>query len=240
MNLHGSSSAADCVTLWEQGQNLGVIDRSLLLVSKMYPQIPFSCLADASIGFINRALLASRFALFGNRLDATMQCPECRGKLDLVLQLQPLLNQLGVNENRFFTPIFEIEGHRFRPPTSRDLATVSHINPGTPALALLNRCRVGAEADKVDPAERLEQVADSLEKLDPALDIRFDLTCDHCDQPIQFAFDVGEYLWLEFDSWVRQLLEQVHLLASTYCWSEQAILAMSQQRRNYYVKRVQG
>lgn len=244
MKQRGFASAADCVSLWERGVRLRPIDRGLLLVAQAYPQIDPACLADISVGFINRALLQLRVALFGSHLDATMQCPECSGKLDLALELAPLLAQLQAERNLLFTPILELQGQRYRPPTSRDLASVSHASQsasqGAPGLALLNRCCIDGGASNNDTQAQLEQVADGLEQLDPALDIRFDLMCDHCNQPVQFGFDVGEYLWLEFETWVRQLLEQVHLLASTYSWSEQAILGMTQQRRNYYVMRVQG
>jgi hypothetical protein len=51
-------------------------------------------------------------------------------------------------------------------------------------------------------------------------------------------FDVGSFVWTEFSVWAQKRLEEVHLLASAYGWSEAEILELSPVRRRYYVEAV--
>ena len=44
------------------------------------------------------------------------------------------------------------------------------------------------------------------------------------------------YLWDEIDARARRLLDEVHALARTYCWSEEQILALSETRRRAYLR----
>ncbi len=52
------------------------------------------------------------------------------------------------------------------------------------------------------------------------------------------AFDVGGFLWEEIDVRARRLLDEVHALARSYCWSERQILELSETRRRAYLERV--
>jgi hypothetical protein len=84
----------------------------------------------------------------------------------------------------------------------------------------------------------LEAVVDQMGKADPHGDLQIDISCPLCHQENQLSFDIASFLWIEVEALARRLLEEVHILASAYCWSEGEILAMSSMRRQIYLNLV--
>jgi hypothetical protein len=68
--------------------------------------------------------------------------------------------------------------------------------------------------------------------------IELGMACPACEHLWQAPFEAISYVWVEIERWVERLLQTIHLLASSYGWSEQAILAMSAWRRQRYVEMI--
>jgi rubredoxin len=83
-----------------------------------------------------------------------------------------------------------------------------------------------------------EQIEGALESADPWADLSLAFQCPACGRDGEAGFDVASYLWEEVDVSARQLLNEVHLLAQAYGWSEAEILALSPARRSAYLARV--
>ncbi len=79
-----------------------------------------------------------------------------------------------------------------------------------------------------------------MEEADPQGNVQLALDCPACGHRWLQAFDILTYLWREIDDWAQRTLREVHLLASAYGWSEQAILALSARRRHMYLEMVLG
>ncbi|MEK8172977.1 hypothetical protein NKH77_40185 [Streptomyces sp. M19] len=111
---------------------------------------------------------------------------------------------------------------------------------------LLARCTVSAVRDgsRVEPdalpallPEPLrERLAEAAERADPAADLTLNIACPECGAATRAELDVAAYLWTELDAWARDLLLDVHLLATAYGWSEPEVLALSPLRRRYYLE----
>ena len=69
---------------------------------------------------------------------------------------------------------------------------------------------------------------------DPLAEIELKLNCPECTAPWSAPFDIVSFLWNELDDWASGILNQVHMLASNYGWSESEIVALSPQRRQHY------
>ncbi|MFD0428254.1 hypothetical protein ACFQ60_09340 [Streptomyces zhihengii] len=67
-------------------------------------------------------------------------------------------------------------------------------------------------------------------------DVTLSIACPECGEATPAELDITSYLWTELDTWARDLLLDVHLLASAYGWSEPEILALSPTRRRYYLE----
>ncbi|MEU1948705.1 hypothetical protein ABZ554_41195 [Streptomyces sp. NPDC020125] len=113
--------------------------------------------------------------------------------------------------------------------------------------ALLARCLVSVHrAGQPVPADRLplaelpepvqRKLAEAAEHADPAADVTLNVACPECGEATRAELDIASYLWAELDHWARDLLLDVHLLATAYGWSEPQILALSPLRRRYYLE----
>ncbi|MGW5444336.1 T4 family baseplate hub assembly chaperone [Streptomyces asiaticus] len=113
--------------------------------------------------------------------------------------------------------------------------------------ALIARCIVSVHrsgrpvpADRLPAAELPEPVqrrlAEAAERADPAADVTLSVACPECGEVTRAELDIASYLWAELDHWARDLLLDVHLLATAYGWSEPQILALSPLRRRYYLE----
>ncbi|MBU3870858.1 hypothetical protein KN815_44480 [Streptomyces sp. 4503] len=134
-----------------------------------------------------------------------------------------------------------------------DGSEAAHTSPSTSTAAararraLLARCLVSVHrAGQPVPADRLpvaelpepvqRKLAEAAEHADPAADVTLNVACPECGEATRAELDIASYLWAELDHWARDLLLDVHLLATAYGWSEPQILALSPLRRRYYLE----
>lgn len=122
---------------------------------------------------------------------------------------------------------------RFRIPTIADLfdaLTSQHpetidarcIQPANPSKSLANR---------IDRA---------LDALAPRLDGELIGDCPSCGRNVALHFEPTTYVLEELRDASGGLFGQVHELASSYHWSEQAILALGRRRRHNYVAMIRS
>ena len=229
--MYASPSAL--LALWEAGRLRHTVDRALLLFAFARPEGDPDLLADVPLGSRNLALLRLRTALFGERMEAFVDCPGCGERQTFNLDSAGLSSLPETSSE----PI-ELDGYRFRLPNSRDLAVLQAI-PDEEDIAThwLQRCLLTAPADNAGElpdglAQRLEPL---LEKADPAASYTMLLDCPGCDRQLEQLFDVAAYLWEELEAYAVDLLGQVHRLALAYHWSEREILSLSASRRALYL-----
>jgi hypothetical protein len=73
---------------------------------------------------------------------------------------------------------------------------------------------------------------------DPQAEVQLALACPACRHQWQVSFDIVSYFWSEINARSQRLLWEVHALASAYGWREADILAISPQRRQFYLEMV--
>jgi hypothetical protein len=98
------------------------------------------------------------------------------------------------------------------------------------AVAASRSIRIPAEMAAALESEMTEAIAAA----DPLAEIALELTCPDCAAAWSAPFDIVRFLWSEVDAWAARILDEVHILASRYGWSEAEILALSPQRRQHY------
>ncbi|MGY3682722.1 hypothetical protein [Streptomyces sp. TE33382] len=108
---------------------------------------------------------------------------------------------------------------------------------GCTLRALRNGEPVAAERLAELLPERVEQlIAEKAAEADPTAEVTLNVVCPECGSATVAELDISFYLWTELDNWARDLLLDVHLLATAYGWSEPEILALSPLRRRYYLE----
>jgi len=218
---------------WEHGRRRHALDRALLLHAAAAPDADPDTLADRPVGERNAALLRLRRTMFGDDLASCVDCPSCGERLEFSLSAGALL------ERRPVDPAWaSIDGVRVRMPTTRDLASVAGASDEAGAVrALLARLVDGTEIEAADNAALAERVARALDDADPCLDISIEMTCPGCAHAWSAAFDVAGFVWEEVDARARRLLDEVHVMAAAYGWTEAEILGLSDVRRGAYLER---
>jgi hypothetical protein len=229
--------AAELLALWETGAPRHSLDRALLLGALARPDLPPADLADLPLGALNAALLRLRAHLFGSRLDAWLDCARCGERLELSLDTDTLLGAADGSDAR---AELELAGHRFRAPSTRDLAAVARERDAEAAARrLLDLCCMTRPEDATIALEALLDAAGAgLEALDPTAEFSLDVACEACGHVWSAPLDIGALLWEEVSARARGLLGEVHLLARAYGWREADILALGEHRRAAYLDRV--
>jgi hypothetical protein len=238
-------TAAELLTVWEQGREESVSRRALRLLRAILPDRNENELADLPIGQRDGFLLDLREQVFGSQLVCVCNCPFCGERLEIEFQAGDIR---AVPDGAFVLPLTcTVEGIDlcFRLPTTRDLLAVEALtDPADIQRELRARCLLSAQrkGDAADigalPPAALEGMEAQIARCDPQAEIRLPLVCAACGQSWKELFDIVVFLWTEIEAWARRTLREIHLLASAYGWREADILTLSAWRRQHYLEMV--
>lgn len=214
-------------------------------------------LANLTMGQRDALLLLLREQTFGPTLDSVAKCPRCQEQLEFSLNTQEIrvidVSDDDVPDDAIPNSLShaqyqcDVEGMtiQFRLPTSVDVAAVTLMaQPEQVRVNLARRCLLTASQNgngiSIEQLEvdEIATFADHLAQVDPQAEILLNLQCPACQHDWQIVFDIVSYLWAELVGYAKRLLIDVHQLARAYGWSEADILAMSNNRRQYYLELV--
>ncbi|MFE9727847.1 hypothetical protein ACFYQ5_30850 [Streptomyces sp. NPDC005794] len=237
---------AELLAAWETGLPLGAAERSLLLHRAACPGARTDVLLSVPVGEREADLFALRRSLFGERMQVRTECGACGEAMEFDLDAGALGARPAAVDRllRVAEDDWVVE---FRLPTVADLAAAgTEASPAGARRRLVTDCTVralrGGEAVAAERLaallpERVERlIAEKAAEADPAAEVTLNVACPECGEATSAELDITSYLWTELDNWARDLLLDVHLLATAYGWSEPDILALSPIRRRYYLE----
>lgn len=236
-------STVTLLQLWEQGLHQRPVQQALLLLTAACPELTPAAVTQLTIGQRNRLLLQLRALTFGEQLAMQATCPHCASELEMACTVGDLFIDNTTAQPAIFA--FDVDGYQigYRLPTSLDLAALADCTAIAVARAqLLTRCLVAPHAADREgdgaqvPAEWRERLILQMQQNDPQADMQLTLVCPACGQGWQAAFDIVTFFWAEIAAWARRTLYDVHTLARAYGWREADILALSPQRRQFYLE----
>ncbi|WP_128430127.1 hypothetical protein [Streptomyces cyaneus] len=244
------TGAAELLATWEAGLAEAPNGRALLLHRTARPDVDAARLPVLPVGEREADLFALRRALFGERMQVRLACSACREDMEFDLDAGEFARSLGGRGGsgdggdssagtvvRVRQDGWDVE---FRLPGVADLTAAARA--ADPRAALLARCLVSAVRDGAAvgagdlPVPVQRRIAEAVEAADPGADVTLNVACPECGEATRAELDIASYLWTELDAWARDLLLDVHLLATSYGWSEPEILALSPLRRRYYLE----
>ena len=222
---------AALLEIWEQGQGRSGIARMKLLLAVALPEMDEPGRSELRVSAADVALLELRRAMFGTKLPAETACRHCTELLEFELDAGALIDGClpSLRDNGFGA-----EAVDFREPTVADLAAVagiSHLDTAMRRLAGL--CRL----DHGDAALPSEAEIAQIDALHEHAAVRLRLDCAACGETWHEDFDIAAYLWEEIGQRAQARLDEIHVLATSYGWSEPQILALSDARRAAYLQR---
>jgi hypothetical protein len=214
------------------------------MLATAFPEQSGDELLHLSLGQRNARLLGMRERLFGPELQGFAACEQCGERLEFSLSVDAIRNAGPVPAADAEFDL-EAEGYalRFRLLDARDLrAAAAAVRADAARKLLVERCVLEARhnGEIVSASELPEtviaQLAARLGECDPQAEVLIDFACPSCATRWQSPFDIASFFYTEISAYARRLLGEVHLLARAYAWREEDILALSPQRRQYYLE----
>jgi hypothetical protein len=200
-------------------------------------------LARLPIGERDTLLLSLREQIFGPNFSGLATCPGCSQRLETSFSSEEIRVAALPEPGRSLSVDMDDYLVHFRLPDTLDLMAIGNLSKLDEATrALLGRCILNASYRGEEiPFDALpgmvhEAALKLMNESDPQADVQLDLSCPECGHNWQSAFDILSYLWEEIDAWALRILNDVHVLAFAYGWSEADILAMSSWRRQVYLE----
>jgi hypothetical protein len=227
-------SASEILDVWERGRGGSLAERAVrLLAAGGHPASP----DEVPVGERDALLAELRERTFGPRLEAVAGCPSCGDLVEAGFAAADLRAEHTRSAGHALE--LEVEGRpvRFRLPTAADLVVVADAPDREAGRALLlDRCLIdGTAGPLVEDA-----VSAALAEADPGAWIELELSCPGCSEGWSAPFDIVSFLWAEVEARARELVGEIHALASAYGWREDEVLALSAERRQAYLELVVG
>jgi hypothetical protein len=234
-------NASQLLAVWEQGVELSLPRRAMLLLEAVCPDLSGDDIARLPIGRRDEMLTDLRERLFGAGITLVAPCPGCHETLETELRLSDLTLGMAADDAE---QTLTVDGYRlaFRLLTAGDLLSLPD-DPTAARLMLVSRCII--ELRKSDgesppahvlPEKVIGALADALSQADPRADLQFALICPSCAHEWSAPFDITTALWKEIHAWAQRTLRDVHALARAYGWREADILTLSATRRQIYLQ----
>ncbi len=194
---------------------------------------------DLSVGRRLERLLT--LASHGERsaFSFPFHCSGCRQQLEFELTLDEIREQQRQADSIDVVAVeYGGKSLAFRKPRGRDQENWGAMNllDQTEAMrAMLGSLALRHEVP-ADPApELIDLVDDAMDEADPLVNFHCQITCAECAASNELAIDLCEVALSILRRLQRQLIVNVHKLASRYHWSEQEIFAVPHWRRQEYL-----
>jgi hypothetical protein len=187
-------------------------------------------------------ILATIYQLtFGNRVESTVVCFECKERFDIVFEIPEFLASANEDVSRPSVDNESIDrdngydlGHRLhvRAPTGDDELSVVDEG-GDVGTLIMERCVVAGELEG-----RADEVRKRLAGLAPLLDVDLEPECPECGQRQKRRFDLQSYVLLAILQGRSHLMNDVHLIARAYHWTLDDILGLTRSHRCELLERI--
>jgi hypothetical protein len=191
--------------------------------------------ASLSVSEHDRLLAAIFRRLYGDKAVCHATCADCRESFEFELPLDRILAEQEAEAERWGAPDAEgwwttEEGVRFRAPTAGEVL-VADVK--TLRALCLDEASEGAPLAAFDLEAALAAAA-------PTLSIDVAVTCPHCETSQNARFDIARHLARSLQRELPFLVREVHLIASTYGWAHDEIMALTRVDRRAFAGLIAG
>jgi hypothetical protein len=190
---------------------------------------------------LDAAALMIRWSWIGDVIRTDASCPgtDCRERIDVSFGIADYLQHHRPRRPRSVVAMagtgwFTLTGTtvRFRLPTVADLLEAAACDQSADELA--SRC-IDAPGLSAALARRVDR---ALSALAPNLDDLLGGSCPACGHLVTMRFDPLGYTLAELRQAFSGIHLEVHALAATYGWPEDAILGLPRSRRRRYASMI--
>jgi hypothetical protein len=180
-----------------------------------------------------QGLLAIVAATGVSRLDAVAHCPQasCGEAMELPMPLSSFCRSEDIEA--FDWTVDDGVTVNVAMPTGAD--QLHWLN--RPALSTASMAQRLLRGDTPAlSADALDRLSAAFEEKDPFTALQLNAQCPACAAAVAVDFDLEAELLRRLDRFQTQRLREIHLLASTYHWSETEIMNLPPWRRAHYLR----
>lgn len=234
-------TSSQLMSIWEKASALSAVERAETILLELMPELTHDALLALTIGERNLHLFNLRESLFGSSIKCMTRCQQCDESVEFTLDSK-LLQVAPSALPETFSITLEQDEYTLRLINCQDILMASQEkNLAQAEHLLLQRCVLqinhSENFEKLNTLseDSIRQLAEHLQRCDPNADIVINLDCPGCSCVWKTVFDIADFFWNEIHSRVKQLFNEIGMLAHAYGWSEADILALTQPRRHYYL-----
>jgi hypothetical protein len=219
-----------------------IIEDSLL--APQGKKLDLETIWDLTIGERIEALLKIASQSGWSAFAATFNCQnqDCSEKIEIELTVPELIDmqQKSGDERRVIVPL-EDKQLALRIPTGQDqLLWLGNSYPDEPTAVLsmfqsLMIEKSSAKSLKDFSTKEIRLINQVLQQADPLVGLEITVQCPYCDEAFPYEVDLEEILLASLKDIQDQLISDIHLLASTYHWTERQIASLPPWRRKKYL-----
>ena len=193
------------------------------------------------VGDLDLLVVARRRELRGDTLVAEGRCDQCDAVVDVQFSLAAYANHHRPRPSRAASAVpaepgwWRLRAHEvtFRLPVAADVLAVGDSED--PRAGLLSRCVRGPVAPRGARA-----VEHAMATLAPTLRADVAGTCPECSANVLLDVDARELCLTELRFVAATVYDDVNLIASSYRWTQAAILNLPSARRRRYADMIAG
>ncbi|MFI5958812.1 hypothetical protein [Cryptosporangium sp. NPDC051539] len=229
-----SAAVGWVLTAWERGAPPHPVDRAVGLLAAL-AGLSWAEAAAVDVGSRDGVLIEGLRELCSGPVRTVLTCGGCGETLQVPVDPRELpVSPWRAAGARFTVPVSG-RSVEFRLPTSVDLRALT--GPAADArFALLSWCVPDLDLDAGQRALLVDAVERAMEEAAESAALTVLVRCGECGAETEAAVDVGALLWAEVQAAAVALLQDVHVLAEAYGWTEPEILALSPARRAVYLE----
>lgn len=185
----------------------------------------------------DRVLAAVYTTTFGDQVESTVECSECREPFDLNFNLMDFIASQDASIDRAAVSpdgdgVFLAGGKlKFRLPTGEDECAVIGLTAEAAVRELGRRCLLEG-----DPDQDLSDLEAAMEGAGPTLNAELEAVCPECNAAQTISFDLQEFVLQRLLNEQKRLTGEVDALARLYGWSLGEILDLPRTQRRRYVE----
>jgi len=186
-----------------------------------------------------QGLLAVTIATRGDHwvLTATCTGPDCGKPMDLPLSFDDFLRAPDPAQSTCTMP--DGRSVDVTVPTGVDQLAWLADGGGEPAAIAGRLVSLPADVNTISP-DWLETIEAALEEADPLTTLEIKTACPECGAAVSIPLDLEARCLALLAAERPRLIDEIHVLANTYHWSEAEILAIPAARRRQYLARIES
>ncbi len=205
-------------------------------------QFNASVAESLSIGDRRYIMLQIAKQLHGDQMWITTRCKECGSMFDISLQRSSIPVKKAASTYPFISTKINRNIVKFRLLNGADHCWIARQTGNIDRREILKRCIVDTDVNEelyshIDTMNErcIAQIEKLIEDASPDIVTRLDAVCPGCSCRQIVNYDVCS----DIAGNVKQLFEEVHLIAMNYHWDEERILMLSRQRRRMYIQMIE-